>query len=427
MEQSEKTADILAQARAEIDAADREMADAFSRRMAAVTRIAAKKAAAGLPIYNGAREEAVLAAALARVAEAYRPAYRQVMTSVLAASRAYQAGRMTGDDPVLAAEGVRVLPGGLARAGELFSLHRRVLILTDDGVPPKAVSRVAACCQAPLCLTLPAGEASKRMENFCAILTRMQAGGFDRTDAVLAVGGGVICDLGAFAAACYLRGVDFYAVPTTLLAMVDASVGGKCGVDFGGVKNTVGVIRRPTGVLIDPDVLQTLPVRQMTCGMAEIIKIAALCDAGLFNRLVRGEEIPLPDLIVRAVRLKCEVVARDREEHGLRRILNFGHTLGHGYEAASGGKLLHGECVALGMLSMAAPAVREGLLAFFARVGLPSVYPYDRAAALALTLCDKKRAGDEMRYVYVTAPGVWEIRSLPVAEFERRGKEGLPF
>ena len=306
----------------------------------------------------------------------------------------------------------------LVQAGELLSLDRRVLIVTDDGVPPIYSQTVAAQCKTPTVVTLPAGEDTKsfaRLEQLCCV---MLAEGFTRTDCVVAVGGGVVGDLAGFAAACFMRGIDFYNCPTTLLSQVDSSIGGKTAVNVNGIKNCVGAFYQPKRVIIDPAVLSTLPRRHMAAGMAEAVKMAVTCDADLFAAMERQD--PFSDLetvITRAIDIKRRVVEQDEKEAGLRRVLNFGHTIGHAIESLTGlGDLLHGECVALGMLPMCAAAVRPRLKAVLDRVGLPTELP-DCATEELLNAArhDKKADGEQITITYVPAIGQFEFRKISLA------------
>lgn len=307
--------------------------------------------------------------------------------------------------------------GALAHAGEKMNLSRRVLIVTDSGVPEKYAKTVAAQCAAPTVVTVPAGETSKNLTVFGSLLSRMLAETFTRTDCVVAVGGGVVGDLSGFAAACYMRGIDFYNVPTTLLAQVDSSVGGKNAVDLDGVKNCVGAFRQPRAVVIDPDVLATLPKRQIANGMAEVVKMALTSDAALFEMLESGIA-DTETVIVRSLRIKKAVVEADVHESGLRRVLNFGHTLGHGIESAAGlHGLLHGECVALGMLPLCTPKVRARLLPLLKRLGLPTVLPVSPETVLGAVCHDKKCDGGTVSYVYVPHVGDYEIRRSDIGAF----------
>lgn len=301
--------------------------------------------------------------------------------------------------------------GLLQKAGELLDLDRKVLIVTDDGVPEIYAKTVAKSCKDPTVVTIPQGESSKSFPVLENLLSRMLAAGFTRSDCVCAVGGGVVGDLSALAAALYMRGIDFYNIPTTLLSQADSSIGGKTGIDLDGVKNVVGVFRQPKKVLIDPDTLSTLPPRQIAAGHAEIVKAGLIADATLFSLYESGEaERDLVTALSRALAMKKAVVEQDEKESGLRRVLNFGHTVGHGIESVTG--LLHGECVALGMIPMCAPAVRERLIPVLTRLGLPTAVEADPNKVYAALLHDKKAAGGRITAVLVNEIGSCEQFSL---------------
>ena len=301
--------------------------------------------------------------------------------------------------------------GLLQKAGELLDLDRKVLIVTDEGVPEIYAKTVAEACKDPTVVTIPQGEASKSFPVLENLLSRMLAAGFTRSDCVCAVGGGVVGDLSALAAALYMRGIDFYNIPTTLLSQADSSIGGKTGIDLDGVKNVVGVFRQPKKVLIDPDTLSTLPPRQIAAGHAEIVKAGLIADATLFSLYESGEaENDLVTALSRALAVKKAVVEQDEKESGLRRVLNFGHTVGHGIESVTG--LLHGECVALGMIPMCAPAVRERLIPVLTRLGLPTAVEADPEKVYAALLHDKKAAGGRITAVLVNEIGSCEQLSL---------------
>ena len=315
--------------------------------------------------------------------------------------------------------------GVLSRCQELLDLDRRVLIVTDEGVPRAYAKRVAAACRLPLVATLPSGEGTKSLASLEELLTAMLKAGFTRTDAVVAVGGGVVGDLAGFTAASYMRGIDFYNIPTTLLAQVDSSIGGKTAVNLAGVKNCVGAFYQPRAVLVDSDLLSTLKPRQLSAGLAEAIKMAATSDAALFARM-ESEPLDtiLDEIIVGALTIKRDVVVADERETSLRRVLNFGHTLGHGYESAAAlSGLLHGECVALGMLKMCSPAVRERLLPVLKKAGLPTESPLTADEVLSAVSHDKKADGDTIRYIFVEEIGSFVERKAPLSEFYRTVKE----
>lgn len=310
--------------------------------------------------------------------------------------------------------------GCLGRACELLSLDRRVCIVTDDGVPPKYAQTVAAGCKQPLIVTLPQGETGKTLSNMEHICRQMLQAGFSRKDCVVAVGGGVVGDMAGFAASCYMRGVDFYNVPTTLLSQVDSSIGGKTAVDLDGVKNILGAFYQPKAVLIDPDVLSTLPPRQLSNGLAEAIKMSVTSDEDLFCMM---EQQPFDEnldaIIEGALRIKRNVVQADEKESGLRKILNFGHTLGHGIETGSGlTELYHGECVALGMLAFCSEAVKERLIPVLEKAGLPTQVTYDKERVWEAMCHDKKFSGNTATVIWVESIGSFEIRDLPIDELK---------
>ena len=316
--------------------------------------------------------------------------------------------------------------GSLARIKELLSLGRRVMIVTDTGVPEQYASAVASVCEKPYTYVLEQGEASKNHEELFGILTKMTWAGFERRDCVVAVGGGVCGDIAGLAAAVYMRGIDFYNVPTTLLAQVDSSVGGKTGIDLCGIKNVVGAFKQPARVIIDADVLSTLPMRQVNNGLCEALKMAATSDPGLFELFERGDVYGSIDEITdRSLRVKIGVVEADEKESGLRKILNFGHTVGHGIEAAASPELYHGECVALGMLAMCSDGMRPRLISIYEKLGIPRSYRFDKKAAAEAILHDKKSRDGKIDAVYVNAPGEYEIKKTDPSDIIGRMEKFL--
>lgn len=312
--------------------------------------------------------------------------------------------------------------GALSRISELLDLDRRVLIVTDEGVPAEYAQAVSAASKQPTVVTVKEGEGSKSfpvLEQLCKTMMERE---FTRTDCVVAVGGGVVGDLAGFAAASYMRGIDFYNIPTTVLSQVDSSIGGKVAINLDGVKNIVGAFHQPKRVVIDPEVLSTLPRRQIANGLAEAIKMSLTSDAELFSIFEEGRaEVEIDTVIERSLRIKKAVVEQDEKEMGLRRILNFGHTLGHGIEAEEKTHgLYHGECVALGMIPMCSASVRERLLSVLSSVGLPTVLSGDLEEMLSLASHDKKRTGDEISVVWVEEAGSFELRKMPLETWKEQ-------
>ena len=302
--------------------------------------------------------------------------------------------------------------GLLSSADKYMNLSRKVAIITDSGVPERYAKEIAALCKESKIITFAAGEENKNIDTYTDICRELLEFNLGRSDAIVAVGGGVCGDIAGFAAATYMRGVDFYNIPTTLLSQVDSSVGGKTAIDFCGVKNIIGAFYQPRAVLIDTDVLKTLDKRQFSAGLAEVVKMALTSDAELFESLENGlwcEDIA--QVIVRALQIKKDVVEKDEREAGLRRILNFGHTLGHGIEAL--GELYHGECVALGMIPMCTKEVRTRLIKLLCDIGLPTEFNGELDKTLEFMKHDKKCDGDMTYAIFVDKPGSYRIEKMP--------------
>ncbi len=309
--------------------------------------------------------------------------------------------------------------GLIDKADELFELNRRVLILTDSGVPKEYAERVHKLCREGKIITVNQGEGSKSAECLTHLLEKMVEMGMTRSDCVVAVGGGVVGDLAGFAAACYMRGIDFYNIPTTLLSQVDSSIGGKTAINLGGVKNIVGAFYQPKGVIIDPELLKTLPKRQLINGLAEAIKMSLTSDGELFSLIEGGDiEENIEEIIIHSIEIKKAVVEADERESGIRRILNFGHTLGHAIEAQeemSG--MYHGESVAIGMIPVSSKEVRDRLIPMLERVGLPTKYDGRLDEALRFICHDKKCDGSKISVVFVDKIGSYRIEKMDTDAF----------
>ncbi|MBQ9121197.1 MAG: 3-dehydroquinate synthase [Clostridia bacterium] len=317
--------------------------------------------------------------------------------------------------------------GALASVGSLLRLDRKVLIVTDSGVPCEYAEKVAEACREPYICTIPEGEASKCFSVYEELLSKLVERDFTRTDCVVAVGGGVVGDLAGFVASTFMRGIDFYNIPTTVLSQIDSSIGGKVAIDFGGYKNLVGSFYQPKKVVIDPEVLHTLPDRQIANGLAEAIKMSLTSDPDLFAIFESGEHLTrLDEVIERSLRIKKYVVEQDEKEAGLRKILNFGHTVGHAIESNCQFKeLYHGECVALGMIPMVAPALRARLIAVLKKVGLPYEYHGDTNALFAAMEHDKKATAKNITVIYVNQVGTFEMQTIPQQELHTRLHDDL--
>jgi 3-dehydroquinate synthase len=340
----------------------------------------------------------------------------------------------TAPDPVMVAAigdrdvPVHLGPGMLARVGALLAAQGQgdgALVVVDDGIASAGDAVAASCRDAGLRVAVeavPAGEASKTLPELERLARAAARAGIRRRDAVVAVGGGVVGDLAGFLAASYQRGVRLVQVPTTLLAMVDSSLGGKTGVDLPEGKNYVGAVYQPEAVVMDTRVLGTLPARELSCGFAEVVKYGLLVGGELMDMVAEWPALPGPDaevaeLIRRCAACKLEVVAEDEFDLGRRAILNLGHTVGHGIEAAAGYDLYHhGEAISLGLLAALrvsehqlglAPEWRERTAGTLARHGLPvQMDPsVDVDKVLELMSRDKKSDGRALNMVLLRAPG----------------------
>jgi len=336
---------------------------------------------------------------------------------------------------------IRIGSGTLAAAGAAIARHtgsRQAVVVTV----PRVDRRYGATLRESLAgagmrvhrITLPDGDATKNLDQTRRLYDSLLRFGADRRSVLVALGGGMVGDLTGFAAATYLRGIQFVQVPTTLLAMVDSSIGGKVGVNLPQGKNLVGAFHQPRLVWIDIETLHSLPKRQRACGFAEAFKKAAIWDAKFFARFERDAERlmeldpqRLIPVIEGACRIKAEIVRRDEREGNLRMLLNFGHTLGHAVETLSGYEnVLHGEAVAMGMvaaarrseaLGLSPPGTAERIESLAARFGLPTeLPPFPRSAYISALRVDKKMRDSRIQYVVLRGIGRAEtVRLTPAA------------
>lgn len=310
--------------------------------------------------------------------------------------------------------------GSINEFARLTGIKGKTLIVTDTGVPSVYSEKIAGQLDKPFIYTVEQGEGSKSLDSFGKILSFMLKNNFTRADSVVACGGGVVGDLAGFCAASYMRGIKFYNFPTTVLSQVDSSVGGKTAVNLDGIKNPVGAFYQPTMVIIDPDVLETLDKRQVAAGLAESVKMSLTSDAELFEEFEKGDVYKnIDSIIFKSIEIKRKVVELDEKESGLRMILNFGHTVGHGIESTVSG-MYHGECVAVGMLTMCPDEVRERLVPVLKKLGLKTCLDFDTDSVMSAILHDKKMRGDTVSTVYVPAPGSFEIRDMTAPEIKER-------
>jgi 3-dehydroquinate synthase len=299
----------------------------------------------------------------------------------------------------------------------------RCAVISDRTVARRYAKRVLASLQEagflPVLICVPAGETSKSLKWLGACYDRLAGQRLERTSFIVALGGGVVGDLAGFVAATYLRGLALVQAPTTLLAQVDSSVGGKVGINLKAGKNLVGAFHQPRFVLCDLTTLHSLPARELRAGLAEVIKYGIICDAALFGRLesqlpglLRRDQEILMETVARCCEIKADVVRQDETESGLRAILNFGHTIGHAIEAVCGyGKYLHGEAISIGQVAAARLSVElcglpvedaRRIEDLFVRAGLPTsitLAAAQQAKVIAAMRVDKKVSGGQIKFV----------------------------
>ncbi|MHB0949113.1 MAG: 3-dehydroquinate synthase [Gemmatimonadaceae bacterium] len=321
-----------------------------------------------------------------------------------------------GSYAITLAHGALAALGTIARAQA--PAHRYVIV-TDDAVAALYGREARQALGGAELLTIPPGEEHKTREQWAAVTDQMLERQFGRDTVIVALGGGVVGDLAGFVAATYMRGVPFIQVPTTLLAMIDASVGGKTAVDTPVGKNLVGVFHQPAAVVVDPELLVSLPPEQLRAGMAEAIKHGVIADAAYLDAILRALPVvraggeaaveALIPIIARSIEIKTSVVARDEREAGVRKVLNFGHTLGHAVEVLGEYRILHGRAVAIGMvleaelgerIGVSAPGTADAVRRAVRAAGLPTGIPAGQApeSLLLATRADKKARQGQVEY-----------------------------
>ncbi|MBR7071564.1 MAG: 3-dehydroquinate synthase [Clostridia bacterium] len=307
---------------------------------------------------------------------------------------------------------------------------RTVAVVSDSNVFPLYGERVCTALRTAgfrvETFVFPAGEEQKNLTTYGQLLHQLCAWELTRQDALVALGGGVVGDLTGFAAATYLRGIDFVNVPTSLLAMVDSSVGGKTAVDLDIGKNQVGCFYQPKRVVCDVMTLQTLPPEQMACGCAEVIKYGLMANRPFFERMGQQPMATwMEEVIATCVEMKRDVVEQDEFEHGCRVLLNLGHTVGHAIETVSGYQILHGQAIAVGMVVLTRAAIRRGicqpevlpqLTALLQQYGLPVETAFSAEVLAKVIRSDKKRRGDTVSMVLPETIGRCRVESVPIAE-----------
>lgn len=303
---------------------------------------------------------------------------------------------------------------------EYLDLNRKVLIITDNGIPSIYINKVLSKCSNGFVYVIEQGEESKNFSNYAKILDYMIENSFLRTDCVIAVGGGVVGDLAGFVSSTYMRGITFYNIPTTLLSQVDSSIGGKTAIDKKGIKNIIGAFYPPKKVIIDSNVLETLDKRQFYSGLAEALKMGLTSDVDLYQLIKNSSDIynDIDKVIEKALLVKKSVVEQDPEEKGIRKILNFGHTVGHAIESSEKFNLLHGECVGIGMLYMLNKNLKEEVKNILEKYNLPTSCNITKDELFKYISLDKKRNSEFINIILVNEIGKYEIKNIKLDDIK---------
>lgn len=311
--------------------------------------------------------------------------------------------------------------GAMKHLADFIDLNRKVLVISDDGVPKEHIDTVLSQCKQGYSHIVKQGEGAKSFSVFQELCEVLLQYNFGRKDLVIAVGGGVIGDLAGFVASSYMRGISFVNIPTTTLSQIDSSIGGKVAINLNHVKNIIGTFYHPDVVIVDSDTLSTLPIRHYNNGLVEAIKAGLIYDEKLFE-LMETTDIyeHVDEIIYRCLLVKKSIVEQDEKEQSLRKILNFGHTIGHAIETVYGlSELYHGECVAIGMIPMLEDEdLKNRTLAIYKKLSIQATAAYDKKQVMDIMCKDKKTHGSMITIIKVKTLGKAELHDIEMLELE---------
>lgn len=317
---------------------------------------------------------------------------------------------------------VLIEEGILSSIDKYIDKDKELVIITDSNIPRIYLDTISSKLNNPLAIFVPQGETSKSIEIAYQLINDMIAHKVTRAATVIALGGGVIGDLAGFVASIYMRGIDFIQIPTTLLAQIDSSVGGKVGVNAANMKNAIGSFKQPSLVLIDPLVLETLDQKQISNGLAEMIKYGLIASKSLFKDLLEKDIFKnIEQYIYECVSIKTDFVISDEFDLGQRQLLNYGHTIGHAIEQESHYKLLHGESISIGMVLMANnESFYEDLLQVLEKYNLPTSHTLNKEKLYEYIVTDKKVKGKILNLIMVSEVGKAFIQPIPKEDIKNR-------
>mgnify|MGYP003313849320 CR=1 FL=1 len=301
-----------------------------------------------------------------------------------------------------------------------YPLDSKVLIISDNNIPTLYYETILNKCKDGYKYIIGSGEDSKNIDNYLAINKFLLDNNFSRNDLIIAVGGGVVGDLGAFVASTYKRGINFVNVPTSTLSMIDSSVGGKTAINFNGIKNVIGTFYQPKLVLIDLSTLDSLDKRNYNNGLVEALKMGLIKDPGILELF--NDNLDIKEIIYKSLIAKIKIIELDEKENNIRKILNFGHTLGHAYEMLNP-SLLHGEAVAKGMISVLNNELKERVKKIITSLNIPFDYKVNKEEVINLIKNDKKTNGEYIDLIIVKEVGNALIKKVKINELEEILKE----
>ena len=317
---------------------------------------------------------------------------------------------------------VLIEKGLLSNISDYIDISREIVIISDDNIPKEYIELIISKLNKPLTFFVPQGEQSKSMETAYSLLNKLVENKVTRSVLIIALGGGVIGDLAGFVSSVYMRGVDYIQIPTTLLSQIDSSVGGKVGINADNMKNAIGSFKQPKLVLIDPNTLHTLEKRQISSGIAEMIKYGVIASKQLFTDLLTKDIFKdIEHYIYQCVTIKKDVVVEDEFDYGLRQLLNFGHTIGHALEQYSNYNLLHGEAVSIGMVLMSKekPYYKK-LIEVLNKYNLPTSYEYDKEAIYSYIVTDKKASKHNLNIIIADELGKGLIKTIKTIQIKEK-------
>lgn len=314
---------------------------------------------------------------------------------------------------------VIIKPKALENIAEYIDVTKKSLIVTDDGVPCVHLAKLQKQLTNAFIVTIEHGEHHKTISSYQLVMQKLMDENFDRHDQVIALGGGIVCDLAGFVASTFKRGIDFISIPTTSLAMIDASVGGKTAINFNGVKNVIGTFYDAKLVIIDSTVLETLPKRHLYNGLVEALKMGLCLDKELYEIFLKSDYLNKIDTIIaKSVSAKLKIVEKDPKENNLRKVLNFGHTIGHAIEAANLDEVYHGEAVGMGMLfAIKDIKLKKQVQQILLGMGINfEKIPLNANELIEYILNDKKKNNEKIDFVFLESVEKFTITPLSLEE-----------